>query len=92
MTKINEIKQLKHLAKRHAHANRLPKHEALDAIAQQLDFPHWVKLATKAQQGWTPGSDDLAKIEAFVRQSHLAFDDSGASTENQVIPSFWRPY
>lgn len=91
MTKINEIKQLKHLAKRHAHANRLPKHEALDAIAQQLGFSHWVKLATKAQQGWLPGTDGLAKVEAFVSQSHLTLDESGRSTENLVVRSFDAP-
>jgi len=85
MTKINEIKQLKHLAKRHAHANRLPKHEALDAIAQQLNFPHWVKLATKAQHGWTPGSDDLAKVEVFVNQSLLTLGAREAFAESQVI-------
>lgn len=91
MTKTNEIKQLKHLAKRHAHANRLPKHEALDAIAQQLDFPHWVKLATKAQQGWIPGSDGLAKVEAFVNQSHLTVDEDGGSTESLVLRSYDAP-
>lgn len=91
MTKINEIKQLKHLAKRHAHANRLPKHEALDAIAQQLDFPHWVKLATKAQQGYLPSSDDLAKVETFVSQSHLTVDDGEGSTESLALRSFDAP-
>lgn len=91
MTKINEIKQLKHLAKRHAHANRLPKHEALDVIAQQLGFPHWVKLAIKAQQGWLPGSEGLAKIEAFVSQSHLTLEEGGDRAETSVIRSFDAP-
>jgi len=91
MTKINEIKQLKLLAKRHAHANRLPKHEALDAIAKQLGFQHWVKLATKAQQGWLPGSDGLARVEAFVSQSHLTWDDGGGSTDSPIVRSFDAP-
>lgn len=91
MTKINEIKQLKHLAKRHAHANRLPKHEALDAIAQQLDFPHWAKLATKAQQGWLPGSGGLAKVEAFVSQFHVTLEEGVDCAETSVIRSFDAP-
>ena len=69
MTNKNEIHTLKALAKRHARANRLPLHKALDQLAVHFEFPHWAALAGKAKQGWLPSDEQLASAEGFVRQS-----------------------
>lgn len=68
MTKKTEIDQLKLLAKRFAHATRSNHRDALDAIATTLSFPHWKALTIKVGQGWMPSEDDLAKVDAFVRE------------------------
>ncbi len=68
MTKKTEFDQLKLLAKRFGHATRSNHHDALDAIAAALSFPHWKALTVKAGQGWIPSEDDLAKLDAFVRE------------------------
>jgi len=70
MTKKNEINTLKTLAKRYARANRIPQHEALNAIAVELGFAHWTQLASKAKQSWLPSAEQLVQAEAFVHQSH----------------------
>lgn len=70
MTKKNEIYTLKTLAKQYARANRIPQHEALNAVAAELGFPNWTQLASKAKQGWLPSAEQLTQAEAFVRQSH----------------------
>lgn len=87
MTKKNEIDTLKTLAKRYARANRIAQHEALNAIAAALDFPHWTGLAAKAKQGWLPSPEQLAQAEALLRQSHVDADDS----ESFIGKSFARP-
>lgn len=87
MTKKNEIDTLKTLAKRYARANRIAQHEALNAIAVALDFPHWAQLAAKAKQGWLPNAEQLAKAEALVHQIHPGADDK----ENFIGKSFSRP-
>ncbi|WP_011583105.1 MULTISPECIES: hypothetical protein [Chelativorans] len=87
MTKKNEIDTLKTLGKRYARANRIPQHEALNAIAAELKFAHWTQLAAKAKQGWLPSTEQLAQAEAFVRQSH-----PGAGEQERFIDkSFSRP-
>lgn len=45
MTTKNEIDTLKTLAKRYARANRIAQHEALNALAAELDFASWTKLS-----------------------------------------------
>lgn len=68
MTKKTEIDQLKLLAKRYAHATRSNHRDALDAISAELNFPHWKALTVKTRQGWIPSEEDLAKVDAFVRE------------------------
>jgi ribosomal protein L37AE/L43A len=68
VTKKTEIEQLKLLAKRFAHAMRSNHRDALDAIAAKLGFPHWKALTVKAGKGWMPSEDELAKVDAFVRE------------------------
>ena len=68
MTKKTEIQQLKLLAKRFSHATRSNHRDALDAIAAELGFPHWKALTVKSGQGWMPSDDELAKVDAFVRE------------------------
>ncbi|MCP4319545.1 MAG: hypothetical protein GY789_27065 [Hyphomicrobiales bacterium] len=68
MTKKTEIDQLKLLAKRFAHAERSNHRDALDAIAAELNFPHWKALTVKASQGWIPSEENLTKVDAFVRE------------------------
>ena len=75
MTTKNEIDTLKTLAKRYARANRIAQHEALNAMAVALDFPHWAQLAAKAKQEWLPSAEHLAKAEALVHQTHPGADD-----------------
>ena len=73
MTNTNEIRKLKTHAKRYARANRIAQHQALDLVAGQLDFPHWNALICASKTDWQPNSEDLAKIEAFIRDTHPAF-------------------
>lgn len=87
MTTKNEIDTLKTLAKRYARANRIAQHEALNAIAAALDFPHWAQLAAKAKQGWLPNAEQLAKAEALVHHTHPGADDK----ESFIDRSFSRP-
>ena len=87
MTKKNKINTLKTLAKRYARANRIPQHEALNAIAAELGVAHWAQLASKAKQGWLPSPEQLAQAEAFVLQSH---PDAGEK-ERFIDKSFSRP-
>ncbi|WP_127144592.1 hypothetical protein [Pelagibacterium montanilacus] len=87
MTKKNEINALKTLAKRYARANRIPQHEALNAIAAELDFAHWTQLATRSKQGWLPSAEQLAQAKAFVRQSHPGTGEK----ESFIEKSFSRP-
>ncbi|GAA5082172.1 hypothetical protein N0B44_33510 [Roseibacterium beibuensis] len=75
MTSKNEIDKLKTLAKRYARANRIAQHEALNAMAAALDFPHWAYLAAKAKQGWLPTAEQLAMAEALVHQTHPGTDE-----------------
>lgn len=87
MTNKTEIDTLKTLAKRYARANRIPLHEALNAISTELSFAHWAQLVTKAKQGWLPSVEQLAQCELFVRQSH-----PGAGEKQSFIEkSFSRP-
>ncbi|MCF3592906.1 hypothetical protein LZG00_02720 [Rhodobacteraceae bacterium LMO-12] len=78
MTKKNQIDTLKTLAKRYARANRIAQHEALNAIAAELDCAHWAQLATKAKQGWLPSAEQMAQAEAFVRQNHSDAGEAGS--------------
>lgn len=91
MTKVNEIKQLKLLAKQYAHANRLPKNKALNAVAEQLGFAHWGKLTTKAQKGWLPGADGLAKVEALVKETHPTSFEGDMNAEEALSSAFGEP-
>lgn len=87
MTTKNEIDTLKTLAKRYARANRIAQHEALNAMAVALDFPHWAQLAAKAKQGWFPNAEQLAKAETLVQQPHPDADDK----ESFISKSLSRP-
>lgn len=87
MTKKNELNTLKTLAKRYARARRIPQHEALNAIAAELDFSNWTQLASKAKQGWLLSAEQIAQAEAFVHQCH-----PGAGEKERFIDkSFSRP-
>lgn len=87
MTNKNEIDTLKTLAKRYARGNRIPQHEALNAIAVELGFAHWTQLATRAKQGWLPSDAQLAQATLFVRQSH----PGAGEKESFIEKSFSRP-
>lgn len=87
MTNKTEINTLKTLAKRYARGNRIPQHEALNAIAVDLGFAHWTQLATRTKQGWLPCDAQLAQANAFVRQSHPGADEK----ESFIAKSFSRP-
>lgn len=78
MTKKNQIDTLKTLAKRYARANRFAQHEALNAIAAELDFAHWAQLAAKAKQGWLPSAEQIAQAEAFARQTQSDAGEAGS--------------
>jgi len=69
MTNSNQIHTLKTLAKRYARANRLTQHQALDLVAKQLGFSHWVALKGASKSNWLPSSEELAKIESLVGNS-----------------------
>lgn len=84
MTKKSEIDTLKTLAKRYARANRIAQHEALNAIAAELDFAHWAQLAAKVKQGWLPSDAHLAQIEAFVRQSHPGVGEKDSFIDRSI--------
>jgi hypothetical protein len=73
MTNLNEIRRLKALAKRYARANRIALHQALDLVAGQLDFPHWNALISAGKISWLPSTEGLAKIEAFMGDTHPTF-------------------
>ncbi len=87
MTTKNEIYTLKTLAKRHARANRLPLHKALDQLAAHFEFPHWAALAGIAKQGWLPSGEQLASAEDFVGQLH----PNVAGKETSIEHSMSRP-
>jgi hypothetical protein len=87
MTTQNEIDTLKTLAKRHARANRIAQHEALNALAIELGFAHWAQLAAKAKQGWLPSTEQLEQAKVLVRESHSAAD----GRESFIEKSFTRP-
>lgn len=84
MTTKNEIHALKTLAKRHARANRLHLHKALDQLAAHFEFPHWAALAGKAKQGWLPSDEQSASAEAFVRQANPAFGEKKTYIEQSM--------
>ena len=84
MTTLNEINQLKLLAKRYAHARRLSRVEALDAIAEHMAFPHWKALALKAKQGWVPSPENLAAAEGLVREFYPTLDENEMFIERRM--------
>ena len=84
MANRNEINQLKILAKRYARANRLPQHKGLNLIAAELEFSHWKALAIEVKRGWLPSAENLATVEAFVRQSHPSFDEKGRHIDRMM--------
>ncbi len=69
MTETREIRGLKALAKRYARANRIAQHQALDLIAGELGFPHWTKLIASSKNGWQIDTEQMARVEAFVRRA-----------------------
>ncbi|WP_430449396.1 hypothetical protein [Rhodophyticola sp.] len=91
MTNNNAIIELKHLAKRYAHANRLPKHEALNEIAKLLDFPHWAGLAVKEKQGWVPSAEQLATVRDFVKKSHPSSGENAGGIETLMLRHLGEP-
>lgn len=91
MTNLNEIDQLKLLAKRYAHAKRLSKLKALDAIAKHLQFPHWNALAVKTKHGWLPSAEDLTSVKTFVRQFYPTLDEKELFIERRMGRSVDEP-
>ena len=87
MTTKNEIDTLKTLAKRYARAHRIAQHEALNALAAELGFASWTKLAARAKQGWLPDTDQLAQADVLVRGAHPRAEGQ----ETFIERSFARP-
>ncbi|MEM9046871.1 MAG: hypothetical protein AAGC81_19500 [Pseudomonadota bacterium] len=91
MTDQLSINQIKTLAKRYGRAKRLPHHEALNAFAQLLGFPHW-KAVTKAHcKGWQPDRDHGRRVRSFleatapnVRDAIPSFDDLGLMLDDEL--------
>lgn len=54
MTQYNNLKSLKIFAKRLARTKRIPHHEALDLIAEELGQAHWNALTSAWETGWRP--------------------------------------
>lgn len=63
MTNDNNLNSLKTIAKRFARQQRIAHHTALDAIANELEFPHWNALTVAWRKGWRP---DAAKLDALA--------------------------
>lgn len=63
MTKFDNVKSLKTIAKRFARRERIAHHKALDVLASEFEFPHWKALSVAWRKGWRP---DPAKLEAFA--------------------------
>lgn len=84
MTMKTEIDQLKLLAKRFAHSNRLIHRDALDAIALELGCLHWAALASKAKQGWLPSAKEMTDVEEFVRQHYPNLGEKGTFIEHRM--------
>ncbi|MBD9627025.1 hypothetical protein IB279_29165 [Ensifer sp. ENS06] len=85
MTETKEFRRLKALAKRHARANRIAQHQALDLIAGELGFPHWTKLIAASKKGWQIATEQMAALEAFVKRPLPAatFRDGDPETMNR---------
>jgi hypothetical protein len=69
MTETKELRRLKSLAKLYARANRIAQHQALDLIAGELGFPHWIKLVAASKKGWQADTDEMTRVEAFVMRA-----------------------
>ena len=67
MTNYNDLDSLKTIAKRIARRQRIAHNEALDAVANVFEFPHWKALTVAWETGWRP---DPAKVDAFVSDSN----------------------
>ncbi len=87
MAKRNDIKDLKTLAKQYARANRIALNEALDALAVELGFSHWGKLAGKAKQGWLPKAEQVSQAEMFARQNLSCSDEKELFIEQSLARS-----
>ena len=70
MTDTSHLDTLKRLAKQYARTNRIPHHQALDLIANVLDFPHWKAVAAAARTDWNPNAEQMTEVEAFVRETY----------------------
>ncbi len=75
MTNYNNLNSLKTIAKRLARRQRIAHHKALDAIANEFEFPHWKALTAAWRKGWRP---DLAKSDALA----IATNSGNANTQS----------
>lgn len=75
MTNYNELQSLKTIAKRRARRQRITHHEALDAVANEFDFPHWKALTVAWEKGWRPAP---ARLEAFANASNAGNADKSS--------------
>lgn len=73
MKPTNSLRTLKMLAKRFARAKRMPQHQALDLIAEELEFAHWNALANAHKGNWHPTLVQIAKIENYLHETLPAY-------------------
>ena len=62
MTNDINLNSLKTIAKRLARQQRIAHHEALNAIANEFEFPHWKALTVAWQKGWRPNPEKLGAL------------------------------
>lgn len=79
MTNYNELNSLKTIAKRLARRQRIDHYKALDAIANEFEFPHWKALTVAWKKGWRP---DLVKLNNLCSYSNT--EDADASSTGPI--------
>lgn len=72
MTNDYNLNSLKTIAKRLARRQRIAHHTALDAIANEFEFPHWNALTGAWRKDWRP---DPAKVDALAIASDVGNAD-----------------
>lgn len=69
MTEKTNLHSLRHLAKQYARARRITQNQALNLVAGKLGLADWTKLVSANEKDWTPSSDQMAGVEAFVAKA-----------------------
>lgn len=84
MKPTNSLRTLKMLAKRLARAKRVPQHQALDLIAEELEFAHWNALANARKGNWQPTPEQIAKIENHLQETLPAYKVRHSDRRTQI--------